>query len=168
MTYYTSWMSMGSWRFDCRLTCLILITMTMVKNNCPISQLDPGGSYCTHWGVANWKMFAIKEITICAKYRVLLVMSRLVYFANILICITVIETGTYYDWVLVCEKLCRFASCIRNQCHSDGASRKLGVPTQPSFTVPWIPEINLRKCVFSFAISEYVENQFIYALLQIR
>ena len=54
--------------FDCLMTSLILITMDNGRGHCAYWQSCKVPNQ-THRGIKKWKMYAIKQIKICAEYR---------------------------------------------------------------------------------------------------
>ena len=62
--------------FDCLMTSLILITMDSGRGHCAWWQSCKVPNQ-THRGIKKWKMYAIKQIKICAEYRAMLPRPRL-------------------------------------------------------------------------------------------
>ena len=77
---FSGWASCISARhagsFDCLMTSLILITMDNGRWHCAWWQ-SCKVPYQTHRGIKKWKMYAIKQIKICAEYRDMLPRPRL-------------------------------------------------------------------------------------------
>ena len=57
-------------RFDCLMSSLILKTMDNVRGHCAVLKWKVPNP--THREIENWKIYAIKQINICAEYRDLL------------------------------------------------------------------------------------------------
>ena len=62
--------------FDCLMTSLILITMDNSREHCACWQ-SRKVPIQTHRGIKKWKMYAIKQIKVCAEYRDMLTRPRL-------------------------------------------------------------------------------------------
>ena len=62
--------------FDCLMTSLIMITMDNDRGHCAYWQSCKVPNQ-THRGIKKWKIYAIKQIKICAEYRDMLPRPRL-------------------------------------------------------------------------------------------